>query len=229
MNQAAGFDRSYATSSVDVLKQRIADNLLRMREETGATSFTMPVALLFVLDEDNGGDPTARETVARFGLLNAESRNVLDFHFLGWKQENSGLSFDLGSFIDCRDALRRAGVRAFGGNADLYLVDAWFRDGAVGLDFTDALYLDLSTAASRKLFPTLGGFFQSLIAATDAVRAEYGKASAVFRISDALQLAAGRQSLIDYFLDLWAKPIGGSKVRDLVTKGVGPRIELSLI
>lgn len=228
MSGGAGFDRSYASGSVEKLKQRIADNLLRMAAEGVQGEFAVPVALLFIVDKANGGDGIAQEVALRFGLLDSESRNVIDFHFVGWTMGEDGVpKFDLKAFGKCRDALRNKGVRGFGGNADLYIVDAWLRNGTLAeLDFEDAIYVDLSTANARKVFPTVGGFLQALIEAAEAVRAAAPQGGITFRISDKLLLAAGTQSLIDFVLDTWAKAVGGSRIKDLVTRGVGPRLDL---
>src|SRR4051794_7914201 len=93
--------------------------------------FVMPCGLLLVIDKDNGGDITAEELVKRFHLLDQESRDIIDFYFLGWKWVGSwrreGIRFDLAAFESCRKTLRDAGVDHFGGNADLILVDAHYR------------------------------------------------------------------------------------------------------
>jgi hypothetical protein len=50
----------------------------------GVKSFVMQVGLFLLIDEENGGDATARELCKRFHLLNSESQNVIDFYFLLW-------------------------------------------------------------------------------------------------------------------------------------------------
>jgi hypothetical protein len=229
LGEQPGFDRAVASGSVNELKQRIADNLRRIASEGVEGDFAIPIALVFVVDKANGGDGIAQEVVQRFRLLDAESRDIIDFHFLGWTMSpDRSPRFSLDAFNGCRDALRAKGVNGFGGNADLYVLDAWLRGGVVAeLDFSDAIHVDLSTAATRKVFPTLGGFLQSLIEAAEAVRATAPRDGVSFRISDRLQLASAKQSLLDFFLDTWAKAIGGAKVRDLVTRGVGPKLDLA--
>src|SRR4051812_8451001 len=89
-------------------------------------SFVMPVGLFLVIDEENGGDMTARELFKRFNLLHSESQDVIDFYFLGWEwvkswDRSAGIRFNLKSFESCRKALRDIGIDRFGGNADLIL------------------------------------------------------------------------------------------------------------
>jgi hypothetical protein len=74
--------------------------------------FVMPVGLLFVIDEANGGDITAETLVKRFRLLHAESANIIDFYFLGWKwaepgHRDKGIQFDAESFEACSEEARR--------------------------------------------------------------------------------------------------------------------------
>ena len=95
------------------------------------------MGLLFLVDKANGGDATAEELARRFRLLGLESRNVVDFYFLGWDggdEEGTALVFDLNGFTESRNAFRDAGVRSFGSDADLILCDAHFDQGMVTID-----------------------------------------------------------------------------------------------
>src|SRR5437867_5398800 len=88
--------------------------------------FVLPVGLLLMIDEANGGDATAQELIRRFHLLHQESSDIVDFYFMGWSwvdygDRSKGIRFDLDTFAECRRALKRAGVKKFGGNADLIL------------------------------------------------------------------------------------------------------------
>lgn len=155
----------------------------------------LPVGLLLVVDEENGGDATAQELVKRFNLLHVESQNAIDFYFLGWEwrwegNRSKGIQFNPEYLRLCRDALRTAGVKTSGGNAELILVDAVF-EGTLGpygedrsqgifypsgiaLNFKEAIYVNMSKSRDEKEIPSVGDFLQSIIQAakdvTDAGR-----------------------------------------------------------
>jgi hypothetical protein len=224
----SGFERSYATGYIADFKQRLADNLLRLAEERTEREFAVPVALFLLVDEANGGDASANEVVKRFALLDAESRNVIDFFFLGWRAGSDGvLTFDLSAFAQSRDTLRRLGVTRFGGNADLFVLDVWLREDRVELDFKHAIYVDLASAKAKGNITTIGSFLEGLIAAAETIRSSGAAGSAVLRISDQLGLASAKQSLLDFVLDKWGKVFGATKLAELVTRDVGPTIDLA--
>jgi hypothetical protein len=225
------FERAYATGAIDAFKQRVLDNLLRLQGETGMRELALPVGILLVLDRANGGDNIGEELIRRFNLIDVESRNVIDFYFLGWNSTPGGaqpLAFNLEAFQSCRDALRRAGVRGFGGYADLLLFDAWLRGQRVSLDFEQALHIDLAEAVSSKRIANIGGFLEGLIQATQEIRkdADLG-ASAVVRISDKLGLATARRSMLEFVLDKWGKIIGANALLPLATVRIGPQLDLA--
>jgi len=122
-----------------------------MRElsiESGQRNFVLPVGLCSVIDKENGGDTTAEELVGRFNLLDFESRNVIDFYFLGWSKSpepSKDIRFDLTAFEDFQLRLRDFGIPIFGGNADLILVDAEYSAEKVTLNFPEAIRIDLSS------------------------------------------------------------------------------------
>jgi hypothetical protein len=225
------FERAYASSAIEDFKQRVLDNLLRLQEETGLRELAMPVGIFLVLDRANGGDATADELVRRFKLIDAESRNIIDFFFLGWgpsPDTSPPLSFDLNAFQSCRKALKRAGVKGFGGYADLLLFDAWLRGQRVSLDFEHALQIDLAEAVSLKRMANIGGFLEGLLQATEEIRKD-ANLGPVARISDKLGLAVAGRSILGFVLDKWGKIIGANSLLPLATRRVGPQVDLARI
>ena len=225
--------RAHASGAIEDFKQRVLDILLRLQEETGQQEFCVPVGIFPVLDTANGGDSTGEELIRRFNLMDLESRDVIDFFFLGWQLSPGGsqpLTFDLAAFLSCRDALKRAGVKGFGGYADLLLFDAWLRKGRVILDFEQALHIDLAEALTLKRMTNVGGFLEGLLEATEEIRkdADIG-ASATVRISDKLGLATAGRSMLGFVLDKWGKILGANSLLSLATRRVGPKVDLAKI
>jgi hypothetical protein len=203
---------------------------MELADESGRETFVMPVGLFLVIDKDNGGDATAEELVKRFELLDCESCNVIDFYFLGWRRswEGSGIEFDIHEFAKIRQGLKLAGIKEFGGNADLILVDAVYNRPNVRLRFDEAIRVDLSAGAAGKDFPTLGSFVQSIIDAAeqikdDSLASEVGLA---FSISDRLGIAIAKDSILDFFLEKWGKIIGAKKLRHVAVRKLGPPFDL---
>ena len=91
------------------------------------------------------------------------------FYFLGWEwnQESNrkkGIKFNLESFNDCRETLKKFGIKQFGGNADLILIDAhYFSENKVTLDFKKAIHINLSSNIKSQGIPPLGEFLHSII------------------------------------------------------------------
>jgi hypothetical protein len=126
------FARAFAAESMHTFCRRLVDNVIRLMTETSADQVVVPTAVFLVLDQAHGGDATAEEIQRRFRFLDVESRDVIDFHLLGWQSQADGtLAFDLASFQSCRDDLLRAGVRKFGGYADILIFDVCYRDGRI--------------------------------------------------------------------------------------------------
>lgn len=219
-----------AISPFSEFPRRLSDRMAELSQEFGQTEFLMPVGLFLVVDKDNGGDATAEELVNRFELLDFESRNVVDFYFLGWIQDPSGnLKFSLGDFQQFRTFLMEKGIKQFGGNADLILVDAHYRESKVTLNFQQAIRVDLSTSVKAGDFSTLGGFLQSIIQAAEEVENDRQGAHArglVFSISDRLGLAVAKSSILDFVLEKWGKIIGAKKLKQLAIQNLGPSIAL---
>jgi len=214
----------------------------------GQSHFVVPIALLMVVDEANGGDTTAQELVRRFDLLHRESGNVIDFYFMGWDWINEGnrsqgIRFDLKKFENCRKVLKRLGVKSFGGNADLILVDAhhWYTPGmspidvdappnmgptGVTLDFSEAIHLNL--ASRREDLPVLGELLQNIIDAAESVRsdADVHDPRVTFRISDRLGLATAKRSFLSFILEKFGAVIGAKKLEALAVRNIGPVVGL---
>ena len=227
------FFQALPVGALAIFKQRLLHRLKELAEEAGQERFVMPVGLILVIDEQNGGDTTAKELVARFGLLDFESLDLIDFYFLGWHRTEKGapasIAFDLSAFHDFRTALQKKGITKFGGNADLILVDAHYAPGDIRLNFEEAIRIDLSVSSEEKDFTTLGGFLQSLIEAAREVRHDEGlkeDASLVFTISDKLGLAIAKQSLLTVFLEKFGKVIGAKKMATLAVRNLGPSVSL---
>jgi hypothetical protein len=196
--------------------------------------FIMPVGLLLVIDEENGGDVTARELIKRFNILDAESQNIIDFYFLGWEwaeywNRSKGIRFNLNSFQSCRQTFKNAGIDRFGGNADLILVDAHFTLRGISLNFKKAIHVNLSASVADKEIPSVGEFLQSVIEAAEKVREAASSDIAediVFSISDRLGLATARKSIMDFFLSKWGEVIGARKLQAVAVRNLGPRVRL---
>jgi hypothetical protein len=220
--------QAFAAGAPAMFRARLQHRLKQLAKESGRDELVLPVGIFLLLDEANGGDATAQELAKRFRLLDFESRNVVDFYFVGWEQDQDGLSFDVRAFAEFRDALRRNGVRHFGGNADLILADARLSGGVTSLDFSLAIRVDLARAVAEGLIPTLGGFLQSVVEAADQVHARAGRPgeSAVFSISDRLSLAIAGRSLLDYIFDKWGKIVGAKRLEAVAVRKLGPEVAL---
>jgi hypothetical protein len=225
------FNRSYPAGTVGDFKHTLLDRVLTLAQEGRTDRLVLPVALFLVLDEANGGDDTASEIIRRFNFLDVESRNVIDFYFLGWRKRREPpppLEFDLGAFAAHRDALKAAGVRMFGGHADLVLVDARYAGGRVDLDFTNALHIDLAAAVTAERVTSAGGFLQGLIDAAEQIRTGPPLQGGItYQISDRLGLAVAKQSLLDYVLETWGKIIGAQRLSMLAVRKIGPAVDLA--
>ncbi len=216
--------------AIDLFKQRLVHRLKALAQESGEPSLVMPVGLVFAIDKEHGGDATAEELVNRFGLLDFESRNVIDFYFLGWHRSEEGdphkIAFDLAAFEGCRQAFRQMGVEQFGGNSDLLLVDAHYEDGEASLRFAEAIRIDLSVSSEDKIFPTLGSFLQSIIQTAAEIKKNPGPKGPVFTLSDKLGLVMARKSLLDTFLEKFGALIGAKKLAAVAVRNLGPAIQL---
>jgi hypothetical protein len=224
-------EESHEVGTVVQFRRRLLKRLKELSDESGKNAFRMPVGLFLVVDRENGGDATAQELTSRFNLIDLESRNVIDFYFLGWSKNSSGnIAFDPNGFSDCRNFLKQSGIKEFGGNADLILVDAVRHEsGSVTLDFQHAIRIDLSTRKAEKGFPTLGSFLESIIAAAQAVKDDVHRATAtgtVFAISDRLGIAIAKDSILNFILEKWGKIIGARKLKELAVTNLGPSLEI---
>lgn len=208
-------------------------------EEEADGHLVMPVGLLLTIDEANGGDVTAQELVRRFDLLHQESGNLVDFYFMGWKwikagDRCKGIQFDLAAFNECRQVLNKAGVKKFGGNSDLILVDAHYHSnrrhvGDVSLDFSEAVRINLSSRRADADIPPVGELLQMIIDAAGEVRDSMQSVDTryVFAISDKLGLATAKESFLTFILEKFGGLIGGKKLKTLATTNLGPIVKLS--
>ncbi len=196
-----------------------------LREESGMKRFSFPIGLFFVIDEANGGDATAVELERRFHLLDIESKNFIDFHYLGW---NDLMEFELSAFEDFRNFLRKNGLTEFGGNADLILIDLEVDNDQASLRFDRAIRVDLSERAVRE-GQSLGRFLQNIVSAAERLYPDYLKqtgSSAVYEISDSLGIAYAQKSFLQWVLKKWGGIVGATGLKDLALQRLGPSIFL---
>ena len=222
------FERAYPVSAVSQFKRIVHERATAAARDAGRSDVVVPIGLVLLIDAANGGDATAAELAKRFGHLDAESRDIIDFHFAGWRRGADGkVEFSLAAFHEFREALRGAGVSRFGGNCDLILVDAVFDGSDVMLAFEDAIHVDLAAAVKRERFPSLGGFLQTLIDAAEGVRADASAAgSPVHAISNRLGVTLGGRSILAYVLEKWGAIIGASALEAVAVRRVGSRVAL---
>lgn len=232
-----------AVDDAALLVNRLCDRLMDVKRATDSDEFVVPVGFFFVVDEANGGNATAVELQKRFHLLDFESANAIDFYFLGWGHViGNDIAFSLDGFRRFRQIFRHFGVKGFGGNADLVLTDAICHKGVkscgplfrmnVKLDFSSAIHLDLARMVKQGTFSTLGECLQSIIVVADHVRRSsrsQSSRSSVSAMSDELGINAAKESLLSFFLDKWGKFIGAKHLRALVTKNLGPPVELDAL
>ncbi|MFZ3091252.1 MAG: hypothetical protein WA240_11595 [Nitrospirota bacterium] len=218
------------SGSLNEFVVRVIYRLTQLGDEIDADTYIMPVGIFLVIDEEHGGSSTAKELIRRFKLLDLESRNFIDFHYLGWIEFPDGsLEFDLREFEKCRDALKKVGVTEFGGNADLILVDAVRKPNGIFLNFEQAIRLNLSVAVIEKEVPDLGEFLQTVISVAEEVRKTLVTSvsdSPVFKISDRLGVAVAKQSLLDFLLDKWGKIIGAKRLKAIAIRSIGPNVDI---
>lgn len=210
--------------------RQLAGRMEMLAKESGQEEFFLPVGLFLVVDKENGGDATAEELIRRFKLLDAESRNAIDFYFAGWHPHGPGLRFSLADFMEFRDFLGTVGLREFGGNADLILVDAHYREASSpSLDFSRTIRVDLSASTKEEDFPSLGAFLQSIIQVANELKSDVASArrrGIVFAMSDKLGLAIAKTSMLDFILEKWGKIIGAKKLKHVAVRNLGPNVDL---
>ena len=175
---------------------------------------------------------------------------VIDFYFMGWDWINEtdrtqGIRFDPEKFHECREVLKRVGIRSFGGNADLILVDAdhWYTPGispidvdapydmgptGVTLNFSEAIHINLASAREDSDLPPLGELLQNVIDAAESVRTDIAAhdAGATFRISDKLGIVTAKRSFLTFILEKFGAIIGAKRLKTLAVRNVGPIVPL---
>jgi hypothetical protein len=219
----------FAVLSIDDFKQVLNARLSALRERRGQLEgpTVMPIALCLAIPERFGGNKDAVEMISRFGLINVLSGTAIDFYYFGWSvmsADGSEMNFDLLAFKNCWEWIFNAGVKRFGGNADLIIVDAALSSKeTVSLNFSEAIRIDLALAIRRSRIDTLGDFLDSLMkAAINLSRSEHLEQRPVFRISDMLALTSLWEIVFKKALD----HLGVAAVETVVTRDVGPIIEL---
>jgi len=245
---------SLVLKRVSQLAQEWAKSEAANLPKTGRSHFVMPIGLLMVIDEANGGDAIAKELLNRFHLLHAESGDIIEFYFMGWEwvklgDRSKGIRFDLDSFQECRRALKSAGIKSFGGNADLILVDAhhWFTPGVlprdpetpanvgvtgVTLDFSEAICINLSSRSQAGELQPVGEFFQALIEAASEVVNDARqtlpseKHGLTFKISDTLGLATAKRSFLSFIYEKFGAIIGAKKLDAIAVRSPGKMMRL---
>jgi len=205
-------------------------------QEQDRSSLIVPVGLFLVISAEHGGDATAQELVKRMFILDRESKSTINFYYLGWnidqrwidRADPEGLHFDLDGFSACRDILKRADVRDFGGNADLILVDVECVATKINLRFDAAIRVDLNSLIKSSDSQSLGGFLQALIKASEDLLSEhkgsYGERP-TWEISERLGLAVSWQSFLDRILDKLGGFFGAKTLQHLAVRAIGPSID----
>jgi hypothetical protein len=227
---------AFATGTLENFRDIVHRRMNELSRHFDEEEFVMPVGLCLVLPKSLGGDKTAQELIRRYGSLGPLSKKFIDFYFFGWEttESSSGneIGFNQDAFQSFLNALRGAGVKHFGQNADLILVDAHrLRSGGVSLDFTEAIRIDLSVAIKEKKISTLGSFLGDLLEAAETMRGELDRSSdhSTFKISDRLGLLIAKNSFVSLILKTWGKIIGADKMAVVVVKNLGPKVLLDAL
>lgn len=212
--------------------KRLLLRVTELAEEFDQDTFVVPVALVLVLDAEHGGNITAQELMKRIHLLDLESRNFIDFYFLGWEESDNDLTFSIKEFVSFVEMLTPHGI-VFGGDADLVLLDAVFTQESASLilDFSKAIHLNLAALISEDKFPTLGKLLQDIVFAAKELRTTYAEStgstvSPVAAISDALGLAIAKESFGEWFLEKLGKIIGASRLNAVATRNLGRPVSI---
>jgi hypothetical protein len=221
----------YVAKDVNEFCETVRQRLRSLAQES-ELPIVLPLGLFLVIDEANGDSETARELVKRIFLLDQESKNIIDFYYLGWSLKKSDpdpgsadrAQFSLKSFAEFRQTLSLAGIRDFGGNADLILVDAELGPSDFVLRFDQAIRVDLAAGIKSGRLPPLGGFIQTLVRVAEEVRASASTSSPVWRISDRLRLVYARQSILDTLFEKWGRWIGAGGLQAFAVRHLAPAL-----
>jgi hypothetical protein len=234
---------SYGPSSFQwALSRRLwllSHELVRVQEEQGIATprtFCMPIGLFLVLDEANGGDKTAQELLRRFEMLSKESEEAIDFFFLGWHRdrhaEHSTIKFNVDGFLESKKMLAQLGIKAFGGNCDLILVNAQCTIPAsdptldtqngfeVILRFDQAIHINLAQEIADKNLPSLGEFLSMLVVQAKDV-ADDRFLDPTGEISDRLGVVFAKRAILDFIWEKLGKVIGAKSLSTIATRGIG--------
>ncbi len=224
---------AFVVGSLKYLQETIDLRLQLLAKEAGLP-LILPVGLFLVIDAANGGNDIAQELVKRVHLLDQESKNVIDFYYLGWRCEkgsipsrvgDDALEFNLQNFVTVREGLSRLGIREFGGNANLVVLDAEMTEKGFFLNFGRVIRIDLAADIKSGRFVSLGDLTERLIRGAEEVRMTAATGdSPVCRISNHLGLVYSRQSILDALCERFGKWFGAPRLQSLAVTNAGPRV-----
>lgn len=206
-------------------KKRIIERANELILETHNSSFAMPIGIILVIDNENGGGSIATEIQKRFRYLDLRTKSHIDFYFPGWAlDESENHKFDLNSFVAYLDALKTLwGITEFGGYADLFFLNLKCSSGEIFLDFSDYMHVDLSRFIKEGDIVTLGLLFEKIIQAAEDIGINSNRPT--FEMSDKLGLSVVKESVVASFFKKFGELIGASSLRQLAVHNIeGPKI-----
>jgi hypothetical protein len=233
--------QAIAAGSVQLWKLRLLGRMQVLARETGGAGFLLPVAILLLADEANGGPIGAADLRRCFALADFEARDLIDCYFPGWwpapgpadpvrNATGATLRFDPRSCEGFRQALLAAGIRPPGSKAGLILVDASHMDGSVKLAFPAAIGIDLAAAALPHPPSSVGSVGALLSAMVDTIAAVRSRESLgpgyAFTLSQQLGLAVAKRSFLEAFLADWSARPGAGQVATHAVTNLGPELRL---
>jgi hypothetical protein len=207
--------------AIIALKERIIERAKELTLEIQSLSFSMPIAIILVIDSKNGGDSVSEEIQKRFRYLDLRTKNLIDFYFPGWSLDESGdHKFDLNSFIAYLDVLKASwGITEFGGYADLIFLNLKCLSGEISLDLSDYIHIDLSRFVKEGNIPTLGWLFEKIIQAAEDIGTNSSQPT--WEMSDKLGLIVAKESLVSSFFKRFGELIGANLLKQLAVRNVG--------
>jgi len=225
----------------DVFLRKIENYSSQILENSGEGKIVFPVALIFTLDSEHGGDNIAKELIKRIVVNHLQSGSMFDFYYFGWglNSDNvkflhpSDVSFDIEAFCACKHAVEKAAPNwRPNGNADIIIVDVYAGTNNITIDFKNSISIDISSAIKLDKFTSLGSFLQKFIDSTKtAVESSFYTSPSV-EISDRLGFAYAKESFIEKMMNKFGNLIGANTLMELTTKNLGVPItteELLLI
>jgi hypothetical protein len=206
---------------------RLKERMAMLAEERSDAFFRVPICILLVPSPEYGGDAVGDELVRRIELLDSESRQYIDFYFAGWERDTAGKpSFSIRGFQNTRALLRENGFPWFGGNSDVILLDALWKEGRIYLCRDDTIHSDLSKMLKMGKIATLGSFLGDLIMAAERASRKSGKSGKVSSVSNQLGLMVFKESAIGTLLEEFGGVFGAEKIAEFATKEAGEPLDL---